>query len=58
MVNNSLRGGDTMVKSSLKKTISKLKPKQQECCSVEIKEKKDVMQEPEAKKEQNNNSCC
>ena len=56
MVNNSFKGGDSMVKGSFKKTISKIKPKQQECCSVEIKEKKDVMPEPEAKKD--NNSCC
>ncbi|GIP64633.1 hypothetical protein J32TS6_31880 [Virgibacillus pantothenticus] len=47
-----------MEKSRFKKAISKLKPKQQECCSVQIEDIKENKQELEAKKEQDNNSCC
>lgn len=41
-----------MEKNTLKKAISKLKPKKQECCSVEIEENK------ESKKEDINKDCC
>ncbi|GAA0427662.1 MAG: hypothetical protein ACQEWU_02575 [Bacillota bacterium] len=47
-----------MEKSSFKKAISKLKPKQQECCSVQIEDSKENEHESEAKKEKNNNNCC
>ncbi|MBY7141775.1 hypothetical protein KFZ56_01430 [Virgibacillus sp. NKC19-3] len=49
-----------MEKNSFKKAISKLKPKQQECCSVQIEENKveENKQESDSKKEKNNNNCC
>ncbi|MFQ3845431.1 alcohol dehydrogenase [Staphylococcus pseudoxylosus] len=40
----------------IKDVLNKLKPKDQECCSVEIEESKDVKEEKEEKKE--NNKCC
>lgn len=55
VIAKTFKGGVKMEKSSFKKAISKLKPKQQECCSVQIEENK---QEPDSKNEQNNNNCC
>ncbi|MDW8799358.1 alcohol dehydrogenase [Staphylococcus pseudoxylosus] len=40
----------------IKDAIKKIKPQEQSCCSVEIKESKDTKQEKDEKKE-NNKSC-
>lgn len=51
-----------MEKNAFKKAISKLKPKEQACCSVEIEEnkesKKESKKENTSKDEQNNKGCC
>ncbi|CAD2080008.1 hypothetical protein GCM10007358_15920 [Phocicoccus schoeneichii] len=39
-----------MEKSSFKKALSKLKPKQQECCSIQIENSKENKQESKTKK--------
>ncbi|MBY6178342.1 hypothetical protein [Staphylococcus warneri] len=46
-----------MEKNTFKKAISKLKPKEQACCSVEIEEKEENKKEKE-KDQQKNDSCC
>ncbi|KAK57119.1 hypothetical protein FH149_03115 [Staphylococcus lugdunensis] len=46
-----------MEKNTFKKVISKLKPKEQACCSVEIEEKEENKKEKE-KDQQKNDSCC
>ncbi|RUN40197.1 hypothetical protein AZ904_11925, partial [Staphylococcus epidermidis] len=46
-----------MEKNAFKKAISKLKPKEQACCSVEIEEKEENKKE-NTNKEQNNNKGC
>ncbi|PTI18463.1 hypothetical protein [Staphylococcus warneri] len=44
-----------MEKNTFKKAISKLKPKEQACCSVEIAEKEENKKE---KDQQKNDNCC
>ncbi|MGC9652472.1 hypothetical protein ACO2FJ_12250 [Staphylococcus warneri] len=43
-----------MEKNTFKKAISKLKPKEQACCSVEIEEK----EENKKKRPTKNDNCC
>ncbi|SUM37604.1 hypothetical protein [Mammaliicoccus fleurettii] len=43
-----------MEKNAFKKAISKLKPKKQSCCSVEIEENKESKSEHKNKDQQNN----
>lgn len=48
-----------MEKNAFKKAISKLKPKEQACCSVEIEENKESKKkENTSKDQQNNKGCC
>ncbi|MGN5883066.1 hypothetical protein [Staphylococcus simulans] len=51
-----------MKKNAFKKAISKLKPKEQACCSVEIEEnkesKKESKKENTSNDQKNNKSCC
>ncbi|WP_156302622.1 hypothetical protein [Salinicoccus sp. YB14-2] len=47
-----------MEKNAFKKVVSKLKPKKQECCSVEIEENKENKKENTNKDQQNNKGCC
>ncbi|MCH4459669.1 hypothetical protein MKR37_05180 [Staphylococcus haemolyticus] len=46
-----------MEKNAFKKAISKLKPKEQACCSVEIEENKESKKENTNKDQQNNKGC-
>lgn len=45
-------------KNAFKKAISKLKPKEQACCSVEIEEKEENKKENTNKDQNNNKGCC
>lgn len=47
-----------MEKNAFKKAISKLKPKEQACCSVEIEEKEENKKENTNKNQNNNKGCC
>ncbi|WP_167694655.1 MULTISPECIES: hypothetical protein [Staphylococcus] len=47
-----------MEKNAFKKAISKLKPKEQACCSVEIEEKKENKEENKEKNQHKNDGCC
>ena len=47
-----------MEKNAFKKAISKLKPKEQACCSVKIEEKKEKIEENKEKNQHKNDGCC
>ena len=56
IANDPKEGGVNMEKNAFRKTISKFKPKEQDCCSIEIEEKQDHQQETDGKAKESD--CC
>lgn len=52
----TFKGGVKMEKNAFRKAISKFKPKEQDCCSVEIEEHQDNQQETDGQAEEQD--CC